>query len=455
MQRLLADAQKLSGQKYDLDNLGDVYEAIHVIQEDLGLTGVAAAEASETFTGSFEAMKAAATNLMAAITSGNIDSIYDYIIQLFDSVETFVFKNLAPMVGRLVSKLPQLLANLMAEIGDLFKNAASSTDMAGGFVSEFLTDLVAGFFQSLPVLIDGFISFIVSAVESLLTFDWLGLLSTLADTLISYLDEGFYEIGAEDTSLLDMMLNWVNNTLPHLAKEAITMVLTLVNGLISGLPKLVETAAPMIASFIAGLAKNFPKIIETGFKLITQLIVGLINAIPKLVVSLGKIVLSIVDAFDDYDWKTLGMNILEGIGKGITSAVKSVVEAAKKAAKAIFDSVKEFFNIGSPSKLMKDEIGKWIPAGIAVGIETNADSVTKAMNDLGKNTVTRFDNALFGTSFSPSQRRNDDFSQLLGAINANQTNITVKLEGDAQKLFRSTISSNNDFRKRTGISAFA
>ena len=107
MQRLLEDATKLSGVEYDMSNLGDVYSAIHVIQEDLGLTGVAADEAAETFSGSLGAMKAAGENLMANLALG--EDITPALDALSEAVRNFVFNNLFPMVGNILSALPDLL----------------------------------------------------------------------------------------------------------------------------------------------------------------------------------------------------------------------------------------------------------------------------------------------------------------------------------------------------------
>lgn len=113
MQRLLADAQKISGVEYDMSNLGDVYEAIHVIQGDLGLTGVAAEEASQTFSGSFGAMKAAAANFMGSLALG--ENVVPALQTLLSSVGTFLTGNLLPMVGTIVRSLPPVIVSLVRE----------------------------------------------------------------------------------------------------------------------------------------------------------------------------------------------------------------------------------------------------------------------------------------------------------------------------------------------------
>ena len=143
MERLLADATKLTGVEYNIDNLGDVYEAIHVIQGEMGLTGVAAAEASETFSGSMNAMKAAAENLMGNIALGQ--NVEESMLTLLRSVRTFAVGNLIPMIGTIIKSLPGVIVTLvrdgipvlLKDITGLLSNfARSAQQFAGSITSE-------------------------------------------------------------------------------------------------------------------------------------------------------------------------------------------------------------------------------------------------------------------------------------------------------------------------------
>ena len=143
MERLLKDAQELSGVEYNIDNLGDVYDAIHVIQQDLGLTGVAAAEASETFSGSFNAMKASAQNFLGSLAIG--ENVNESLNQLITSASTFFFNNFLPMIGTLIKSLPGAIATflrqgvplLLSNVSSLISNFASSLgNMANGITGE-------------------------------------------------------------------------------------------------------------------------------------------------------------------------------------------------------------------------------------------------------------------------------------------------------------------------------
>lgn len=150
MERLLADAEKLSGQTYSIDNLGDVYDAIHVIQGELGLTGVAAAEASETFSGSFNAMKASAANFFGSLALGQ--GVQPAMKQLVTSASTFLFKNLIPMIGKVIKSLPAAVGTflqtglplfissiqtLLNSIGTWFTGFANS--LTGAKVKQWIT----------------------------------------------------------------------------------------------------------------------------------------------------------------------------------------------------------------------------------------------------------------------------------------------------------------------------
>lgn len=140
MERLLADAEKLSGQTYSIDNLGDVYEAIHVIQGDLGLTGVAAAEASETFSGSFNAMKASAQNFLGSLAIG--ENVNGSLNQLMTSVSTFFFNNFIPMLGTIIKSLPGAIVTfLRTGLPLLVSNVSSLLTSLAGQITSFASTI--------------------------------------------------------------------------------------------------------------------------------------------------------------------------------------------------------------------------------------------------------------------------------------------------------------------------
>ena len=140
MERLLADAEEFSGVHYDIDNLGDVYSAIHVIQENLGLAGVAADEAATTFSGSFNAMKASAQNLLGSLAVG--ENVGPAMEQLATSVSTFFFNNFIPMIGTLVKSLPTAIAAFLRQgLPLLVSNISSLLTSLGAQITSLANNL--------------------------------------------------------------------------------------------------------------------------------------------------------------------------------------------------------------------------------------------------------------------------------------------------------------------------
>ena len=193
MERLLADAEKITGIHYDINNLGDVYDAIHVIQGDLGLTGVAAEEAAQTFTGSFNAMKAAGQNLLGSLALG--EGVGEAMGTLMTSVSNFLFNNLIPMIGQVIISLPGAIM---------------------GFIQ-----------QGLPALISGF----TTMLQNFGTW-----LSTAADGITA-----------------EKVTTWITTTIPKLISGAGQLIQTLAMGLLNNLPTIVAAIGQIGLSIIQGL----------------------------------------------------------------------------------------------------------------------------------------------------------------------------------------------------------
>jgi phage-related protein len=274
----------------------------------------------------------------------------------------------------------------------------------------------------IPLIVDTVVSTLPQLLQAAID-----IVVTLADMLIEYLPELLQAAIDIVVTLADMLIEY----LPELIPAAIGMILTLIMGLVEALPMLIDTAIDLILAIVEGLINALPLIIEAAPKILIALINGIVDALPKLIdaaidiimmladmitdpeiltmliaasfeimkaiaggliSSIGEI-LKIVpklftalrDKFKNTDWKGIGKNIIEGIGDGIKNAVGGVVETAKNAAKSIFDGVKGFFGINSPSRLFRDEVGKYIPQGIAVGVENEmpetADRVKKSIKD--------------------------------------------------------------------------
>ena len=312
MERLLKDAEKLSGVHYDIDNLADVYSAIHVIQGGLELTGSAATEAAGTLTGSIGSIKASLQNLLGFMSLGM--DLTPALTQLQTSIGNFLFQNLIPMFGNILKALPDLFTNLVSMI-----------------------------VENIPWLIENAISILVSLGQTIATYDWRGWATGMVSNLMDNLYVMFAELGVEG---------------------------------------MMQNAWTMIAGFIAGIGQRLPSILQQGITIIGQLVAGLIRAIPDILRSIPKIIQSIKQGFSQFDWKSIGTDIIKGIANGIKNAGSLIVNAAKDAAKSAFEAAKDFLGISSPSKLFEKEVGRQISAGMAVGIEKSSYMVQDALADV-------------------------------------------------------------------------
>ncbi len=502
MERLLADAQELSGVEYNMDNLGDVYSAIHVIQENLGLTGVAADEASSTFTGSLGAMKAAAENLLANLTLG--EDIGPSLNVLSNTVRTFVFNNLVPMLTNIVSALPQLISGLSGMLIQGLNIVSNNADQIVSQGIEIVTSLVAAIVEAAPYLVEAAVRLVAALGEALLTTDWGAVGSNLMSTLRDSISLAAGEILGSDDSTIDGILSGITAGLPSLLESGVEIITEIANGLLQSLPELITTAGELITSFAAFLLESAPMLLESGANLLLNLVngiiqnlpqivsavtqvtakfiatvathlpqylaqgililgklaAGLIQAIPQIISSVVQIITTMVRQFGQYDWKSIGTNILIGIKNGILGAVDAVVSAAREAASAIWEGIKGFFDINSPSGLT-EWAGKMLDEGLALGVEKNTGMVDDAVKTLGDNAsaqlqmASNFGNMEIGTTGTMDSKI-DTLIALLGEYLPQMGGDTqIVLEGDAEGLFKVVRNQNQIFKRMNGTSAFA
>ena len=411
MERLLADAEKLSGKKYDISSFGDMAEAIHVVQENLHIAGVAANEAKTTFTGSFGAMQAAAENLMANMTLG--EDVKPALTQLVTSTGNFLFGNLIPMVGNLVMAIPGVVSGLMTEaiptmmswIPSMF--AFLKGDTISGWLSagtEMISNLANGFFSNLPMMLDTISQVLTEGVEyiiknaSLFLDSGMQLLGNIATGFMNNYPQIMQAVG----NMLANVISLIGQNLPQFMQKGVEFIGQMAQGLINNLPTILSGIADVLARVIAAIASNLPKFLQKGIELIGKIAAGIIQAIPTVVGKIPQVISGIVSAFSKYNWGSIGTNLIKEIAKGVMDAGGLIKDAALSAARKAFNAVKDFFGIASPSKLMANEVGKYIPAGIAMGIEKNTKPITDAMHDITDMTETAFgmNSSAFGTGYT-------------------------------------------------------
>ena len=281
MQRLLADAQAITGVKYDIKNLGDVYDAIHVIQGQLGLTGVAAEEAKHTLTGSFGAMKAAATNLLADLALGN--NIQQSLGAMTDSVVNFA-SNAIPMVTNIIGAAPRALVGLVNGLAPvLLSSGIDAVMQLGTGLSAAIPSLLSGVSNFIPMLVNAF----STGVPQLLSVG-----AQMVQSIASGILPAIPGLIASLPGIVSRIASTISAGIPVVLNAA----KVLFSGIVQALPTVISSisaALPQIISTIANfIASNVDQIVNAGI----ELLMGLVEAIPTIVGALTAAAPEIINA---------------------------------------------------------------------------------------------------------------------------------------------------------------
>ena len=184
------------------------------------------------------------------------------------------------------------------------------------------------------------------------------------------------------TKVLTQVISFIGQNYPKFIQSGLELLGKIADGFIKNLPEITKAVVQMIAQLVSTIGQNLPQILQQGIEIIAKLVAGLIQAIPQIVAAIPKIISTIVDTFGEYDWLSIGINIIKGIASGIANAAGLIADAARNAAKNAFEAAKNFLGIKSPSKLMRDKVGRYISEGIAVGIDQNVDSIEDSMRNI-------------------------------------------------------------------------
>lgn len=419
MERLLADAQKISGVKYDISNLNDVYQAIHIIQGELGITGTTAKEASTTIQGSVSAMKSAWQNMLTGLANGNAD-ISGLLENLADSVLT-VADNIMPVVEQVANSIMEILPEVLNRITEnlpQFLSAGSNilTNMITGLtnnmpaimnaIMQILNTLINTVIQNLPQIIDAGIQILTSLVQ--------GIAESLPTIIPAMVDA------------VVLMVETLIDNLELMMDAGIQLILGLADGLIEALPKLIEKIPVIIDKLINAIANNLPKIIEAGIVLTVKLAEGLIKAIPQLLSKIPQIISTIVKGLMNgvRSLKDVGKNLLKGLWEGMSGLGTWLWNKVKGMLNGLTDKIKNFFGIHSPSTLFKDEIGENLALGLGEGFTDTMKNVT---TDMQNAIPTEFDTSMEISSTKNIETNQNNNSYLVQALKEALKEMKVEL----------------------------
>lgn len=324
MERLLQDAEKLTGVHYDINNLSDVYNAIHEIQKNLGITGTTAKEAMKTIDGAMKMTKASWDNLLTGLADPK--QAVGPLISEFAKSLGILAKNVTPKIKEVFDALPNALIQITPQLMNMIIDLAPSLILAA-------INLVAGLVGALP----GVIAPIFSQLSSLIgsgMIDKIG--QSISSNMPTLISKG-----------LDMLLQFsqaILTNLPVLVGMGMKLIFYLVQGLMSSLPTLISKVPTIIANLADAFSNSAQTIFAWGVKIIAEIIKGLVMSIPSLIANIPKIIYAIFAVWNAINWWNLGKGLINGIKNGITSMGGSLTSTAKNLFESLKNNVSNIFN---------------------------------------------------------------------------------------------------------------
>ena len=399
----------------------DYNETLRSITDSAGASESAFGKMMDTFESKMGILKTSAQNLGIAVYQGlqgpmaqMAEVAIGYVQTLADAFEqngpAGLISALGTVLGDLVGRAAELaptvielavglLDSLIAGIGELLPTLATAA-------SDILTALCDGVFQLLPdiVIVGGQLivslaqgiaealpQIALSAIETLTAFynyifenlpQMLEAGKNILSNVISGILQSLPGILSAAGNLISTMVTGILTNLPQILESGRTILGNVVTGLQEALPQIIEAAGRLIVTMVTGIVQNLPQIIESGIKLIVSLVQGIGEALPDIITAAGEVVSQIWDTITETDWLQLGADIMSGLISGIGSMAGLLWDACVNIAKSALDAIKSFFGIKSPSRVMREQVGKMLPRGMAAGIDADADEVEASMRRL-------------------------------------------------------------------------
>lgn len=463
MKRLLSDAEKLTGQRYDISSFADITQAIHAIQTQMDITGTTAKEASTTISGSWGSLKAAFQNVLVGLTTGG-DMFDQSLDALINTAVTFG-QNIIPAIKGALSGVGYLIEGLAPVIGETIPPLINdlAPTLANSAVS-LISSLVNGLTQNATQFSECLSNMIIVAVAGISTVvpQLLDAASKIVSNLMQGLTNSMPQIVNGAVTLVEGLVNGLVNNIPLLIMGAVQLVASLANGLIENLPRIIDAGVNLITGIISASYSMMPQIIQTGVQLVVNLAIGLVQAIPQLITALPQITGSIVNGFMSINWFDLGLQLIKSIWEGIKSigsemwngvkektselwgGVKNVVSEKLNNIKSAYDAhggglkgatfaaiegVKEYYRTGydAINQLTGGKLGEVVNA-VGEKMEVVKGKFSEAFGNVKNTVMTIFENIKNGITEKISEAVNK-VKEIFGSIADKVSDVWGKIKG--------------------------
>lgn len=432
MQRLLKDAQKITGIKYNLSSFADITEAIHVMQKEMNIAGTTSKEAGTTIEGSVNSMKSAWQNLLTGL-AGDGENLNELIGNMMTSIfgdgsETNlgVLGNVLPVVERIISSfstmIPTIVERLAEHIPELLQIGV-----------DMLQNLINGISSALPKLLPVIINLVGQfanfITQNLPTIINAGVQILLA--LVQGLAESLPELMPAMVDAILLIVNTLIDNIDMIIETGLVLIGALADGLLNSLPTLIEKVPIIIEKLVSKLTNTemISKLIYSAGYLIGQLAVGLIKALPQLVSKVPEIIKSLVNGLKNgiTAIRNVGRDLIAGLWSGIKDKWNSLKDSVSNLGKGIVDKFKSVFGIHSPSRVFKEEIGTNLALGLGEGF---SDTMKNISQDMTSAIPTNFDTTVNANYDSNNSLNSNNFEEQVKAFKEALAGMAFKVNDD-------------------------
>ena len=443
----------------------DILDILEKTADQYGVLGKTADEAMKTIQGSTKATKAAWTNLVTGIADDNAD--FDKLVDDFVDSVSAMLDNLIPRIlttikglGKLIPKLIEVLMNHLPEIMETGQNIINGLMQA---IIQALPTLIETGTQMLQSLLNGIIQYLPQIVPVILQ-----VISSLVDFIIQNLPM-ILETGVQ---ILFALMEGIAEALPDLVPQIVNVIIKIMEIFNNNFDKFLMLGIKIILGLIEGLIKSIPDILKNlptiimaiinfftlskflsiGKSIITGLIKGLGQSVPNLLKSIPKIIGQIINTFKNGGWSGIGKNIIQGIINGFSSMGSFIKQAIKNVCSSMLNGIKSFFGIKSPSKLMREQVGKNLILGVGVAFEKDDDLINKQISDFGDDVYKKMQGAVnMETGKMAFSGTTGSVSQILSSNATFDGNFVVKAEVQEGTLFEANQRITKEKRLQTGF----
>lgn len=406
MERLLADAEKITGIKYDMSNLNDVYNAIHVIQQELGITGTTALEAGETVQGSIGSLSASWQNFMAGL--GNPKADMEQLVEDVANSLSGAINNITPIIENLTRVLPTVLDAIIEAVIGMLPTLIDT-------FTELVLKVIVALISNLPLFVSGLVQLLFGLVK--------GLIAVLPEAMMQLNDAVYNGIQKLNNMIWDAIQPVIT---------AFTETFNIVkNGLIKWgsdiVNKAKQTASNLVngfLTFMGNLPRNTMTVLNNVINAVVSWATNLIARARKVASDFVKTIIDGIKSLPD-KVKQIGADLVTGLWNGVKSKITWLKEKITGFGKTIVDKIKGVFDVHSPSRVTA-QIGGFIAEGLGIGIEDD-DSAEKAIANKAKSILDIANGSLsnihIGTSVdglladNPMQNYQLDFNAQIGELN--------------------------------------